>query len=292
MKQIIKFTKMHGAGNDYIFVDTTNQHIERPVDAAIVWTNRNTGIGGDGLILFKKLDSSEEADFSMRIFNSDGSEAEMCGNAARCIAKYAYEHGMIEKSDMILQTKSGSCNVHLNTDTSGALINVTVDMGEPILSDKSLFNLMGSNVIEVAGKEFIGTFVNLGTPHYVIFGGHLSTQDMTLYGSAIERHPAFPQRCNVVFAQVIAPNCIRTRVWERGSGITQACGSSACATAVAAKISKRADEKCRIVMDGGTLFVNWDEQTNHVMLTGPATFVYEGQMELPVFCSDSVCFIP
>lgn len=264
----IHFTKMHGCGNDYIYVDTTQYNIPDPEAASIKWSHRHKGIGSDGLVLIGKS-TVPEADFTMRIFNADGSEAMMCGNASRCIGKYLYERGMTDQTEIRLLTLSGVkvLSLHVN---NGIVESVTVDMGEPVLENESQF-LPSRN----PGH---GTFVSMGNPHYVTFTDDVDQVGET--GKALEHHPAFPQRCNIEFARVEADGSIRTRVWERGSGITQACGTGACATAVAAALTGKASRTSQIVMDGGTLTIEWSEQDNHVYMTGPAEFVCDGEIAL------------
>ncbi len=268
MTRKIRFTKMHGCGNDYIYINTMEYVIADLQAAAIAWSDRHKGIGSDGLVLIGRS-SVSEADFSMRIFNADGSEAMMCGNASRCIGKYLYERGLIQKTEIRLSTLSGVKTLQLHVD-NGIVKNVTVDMLEPVFENASQF--VGSRDM---GR---GTFVSMGNPHYVIFTDHVDQVGET--GRILELHPAFPQRCNIEFASVQSDGSIRTRVWERGSGITQACGTGACATAVAAALTGRADRKSTIVMDGGSLSIEWRESDNHVYMTGPAAFVFDGEIEL------------
>ena len=262
----IKFTKMQGAGNDYIYVNTMQYPIQNPSKAAIRWSDRHNGIGSDGLVLIG-ASPVPEADFSMRIFNADGSEAMMCGNASRCIGKYLYERGLTTKTKIQLLTLSGIKILTLHV-TDGTVQSVTVDMLEPTLEDERLF-------IPTRGLNE-GTFVSMGNPHYVIFTDDVDLVETT--GRALEHHPAFPLRCNIEFAQVMDDGSIRTRVWERGSGVTQACGTGACATAVAAVITGRTSRQSNIVMDGGTLQIEWRESDNHVYMTGPAEFVFDGEI--------------
>ena len=267
MKEIIRFTKMHGAGNDYIYVNTLLYHIPDPQRAAIAWSDRHKGIGSDGLVLIGKS-PVPEADFSMRIFNADGSEAMMCGNASRCIGKYLYERALTTQTQIRLLTLSGIKTLELHVE-NGEVKSVTVDMQEPVLQNEEQF---------VAGRNMNkGTFVSMGNPHYVIFTDDIDQVGET--GRILEHHPAFPQRCNIEFARIEADGSIRARVWERGSGITMACGTGACATAVAASITGRSDRKSRIVMDGGTLDIEWRKSDNHVYMAGPATFVFDGEIE-------------
>ena len=263
----ILFTKMHGCGNDYIYVDTTRYVIPNPAEASIKWSDRHKGIGSDGLVLIGKGDGA--ADFSMRIFNADGSEAMMCGNASRCIAKYLYERGLTTKTEIRLQTLSGIKVLKLNV-VAEKVKSVTVDMGEPVFDNEEQF----------LGKKDSGegVFVSMGNPHYVIFTDDVDQVEER--GRIMEFHPAFPQRCNIEFATPESNDTIRTRVWERGSGITQACGTGACATAVAAALTGRASRKSQIAMDGGTLSIEWSEDDNHVYMTGPAEFVFDGEIEL------------
>ena len=283
----IHFTKMHGAGNDYIYVNTMLNEVPDPSATAILLSDRHKGIGSDGLVLIGKS-PVPEADFSMRIFNADGSEAMMCGNASRCIGKYLYERGLTEKTEIRLLTLSGVktlwlhvCNDHVET--------VTVDMLQPSFEDARQF-IPSHDIID-------GTFVSMGNPHYVIFTDDVDQVGAT--GKKLERHPAFPQRCNIEFAHCIVTNeadktidlfsteeknddktIIRTRVWERGSGITMACGTGACATAVAAVLTGRAGRKSQIVMDGGNLTIEWRESDNHVYMTGPAAFIFDGEIDI------------
>ena len=255
----IPFTKMHGCGNDYIYVNVAQHPIDDPVAAAIKWSDRHKGIGSDGLVLIGKS-SMPEADFTMRIFNADGSEAMMCGNASRCIGKYLFGKGLTTKTKIRLLTLSGIKVLYLHI-TDDIVESVTVDMGEPILEDATQF-------IASRGLDQ-GTFVSMGNPHYVIF-----TDDVDQVGET---------------AYIEANGSIRTRVWERGSGITQACGTGACATAVAAALTGKAGRTSQIVMDGGTLNIEWCEadrsdggrffQKNHVYMTGPAAFVFDGELE-------------
>ena len=299
----IKFTKMHGCGNDYIYVDTMQYPIADPVQASILWSDRHKGIGSDGLVLIG-ASPIPEADYTMRIFNADGSEAMMCGNASRCIGKYLYEKthpwplpimegNGYQETKIRLLTNSGIKTLFLHI-VEGIVETVTVDMGEPILEDEKLFNpqIAKSLSTPLHNREGQGggsaLFVSMGNPHYVIFTDNVDQVGET--GRVLEHHPAFPQRCNIEFARVendgiiLPPEGrsvarIRTRVWERGSGITQACGTGACATAVAAFITGRAGRQSQIVMDGGSLNIELRESDNHVLMTGPAEFVFDGETE-------------
>ena len=228
MTRAIKFTKMHGAGNDYIYVDTTQYPISHPEELARAWSAPHTGIGSDGLVL---IGSSDKADFSMRIFNADGSEARMCGNASRCIGKYLFDYGLTSKTEITLDTLSGirMLNLHL---ADGKVNSVTVDMGipadEPADYDGKGAKPMKEQPIEVDGERYVGTTVSMGNPHLVIFVNDIEAIGLTVIGPKLENHPLFPGRINVEFAQILGEGKIRMRVWERGSGITQACGTGAC----------------------------------------------------------------
>ena len=265
---IIRFSKMHGCGNDYIYVNTMQYKVPSPSEMAILLSDRHKGIGSDGLVLIGKS-QIPEADYSMRIFNADGSEAMMCGNASRCIGKYLYERGLTKQKVIRLLTLSGVKTLWLNVEGE-TVESVTVDMLKPKLQDEQQY---------LSNQELTqGIFVSMGNPHYVIFTDNVDQVGET--GPLLEHHLAFPQRCNIEFANINSDGSIRTRVWERGSGITQACGTGACATAVAAFTTGRASRKSDIVMDGGTLSIEWREADQHVYMTGPASFVFEGEIEL------------
>lgn len=267
----IHFIKMHGLGNDYIFVDTTAGDVPNPSQAAAKWSDRHFGIGSDGLVLIGKKGDGDQ-DFTMRFFNADGTPGEMCGNATRCIGKYVYERGLTTCTTVRLHTPAGVKTICLKVD-GGKVQEITVDMMEPILNNPKQFSPKGEGLPQ-------GTFVSMGCPHYVIFVDDINAIDLAQLGAKLEHHPSFPERCNIEFAQLTG-NGIRMRVWERGSGITMACGTGACATTVAATLTGRSMGKATIIMDGGSAQVEWNRGTNHVFLTGPATFVYEGDIELP-----------
>lgn len=275
---------MHGAGNDYIYVNTLLYNIEDPAKASIEWSKSHFGIGSDGLILIGEA-TEADADFSMRIFNNDGSEAMMCGNGTRCVAKFLHDKGLTDKNPIRLQTLSGIKILNLHLDSENKVETVTVDMGEPILTQPSQFGVHGGKAVDweltVEGRQFAGTFVSMGNPHFVIFlDEDVEKFPVEKYGPILEHHSVFPQRCNIEFAQVKSDGTIRMRVWERGSGITLACGTGACATAVAAKLTGRRGSKSDIQMDGGLLNIEWQESTNHIMMTGPAAISFEGELEL------------
>lgn len=275
---------MHGAGNDYIYVDTQKYDVPDPSAAAIAWSNRHTGIGSDGLVLIGKPYGGVDADFSMRIFNADGSEAKMCGNASRCIGKYLYERRLTDKTTIRLQTLSGvkTLKLHLaGCETPEDNVeSVTVDMLAPSFRVPEQYDETVGGVLTVGSRTFHGTFVSMGNPHFVCFVDDIDTLDVARYGSAMEYATAFPERCNIEFAELKSDGNIRTRVWERGSGITMACGTGACATAVAAAVTGRASRRSVIAMDGGTLHIEWNEADGHVYMTGPAAFVFDGEIDI------------
>ncbi len=280
-KRKIQFTKMHGAGNDYIYVYTPLFPIENPEETSIEWSKPHFGIGSDGLILIGK---SEVADFSMRIFNNDGSEAMMCGNGVRCCAKFVWDHQLTTKEVVSFETRSGIKVIRLQVEADGDVHAATVDMEEPILYNKVQLATpdggMVAGTVEAGGKEYVGTYVCMGNPHFVIFVDDIRKIDLPREGRALETSPMFPERCNIEFAQVLENGDIRMRVWERGSGITLACGTGACATAVAAALNRKATRESNIVMDGGTLHIEWREADNHIYMTGPAARVFDGEIEL------------
>lgn len=267
----IKFTKMHGAGNDYIYVYTPDYPIADPAAASIAWSKPHFGIGSDGLILIGK---SEQADFSMRIFNNDGSEAMMCGNGVRCVAKYVYDHKLTTKTTLAIDTLSDIKIITLRIE-DGKCTGATVDMGEPKLSQpRQCATADGS----LSNEQ--GTFVSMGNPHFVTFVEDSTKTDVEGEGKQLEFDPLFPERSNIEFATVRPDGSIRMRVWERGSGITMACGTGACATAVAACVRGLAGRESDIEMDGGTLHIEWRESDNHVYMTGPAATAFEGEIEI------------
>ncbi len=278
----IPFTKMHGLGNDYIYVNAMEYPIEDPSRLSVLWSDRHKGIGSDGLIL---IGASDCADFSMRIFNADGSEAMMCGNGSRCIGRYIHDKGLSDKTLIALETLSGIKMLKLNLDPSGQVRDVTVDMGkgvplEVVLPDGS----RGQWILEDAfacGKRFRGTAIDVGNPHLVLFVPDAEAAPVAEAGPLFEKDVMFPHRANIEFAQVLDERHIRMRVWERGSGITQACGTGACATAVAAAMAGYTrPDGCTVIMDGGSLEVSWDPATKEIRMTGTATTVFEGTIEL------------
>ena len=278
MHSRIHFTKMDGAGNDYIYVDTTRYPISDPQTASVKWSNRHTGIGSDGLVLIGKPSILSGADFSMRIFNADGSEAKMCGNASRCIGKYLYERHLTDSSEIKLETLSGVKTLSLTLSPDRLTVTgVTVDMLQPAFHQASQYDeQVGLDALREYGHPL---FVSMGNPHCVVFVDDIAAIDVARVGAMGEHLPAFPERCNIEFAQLTGTDELRTRVWERGSGITMACGTGACATAVAAAHVGLTSRESDVVMDGGRLHVRWAED-DHVMLSGPAEFVFDGDITL------------
>ena len=272
----MKFTKMHGAGNDYIYVYTPECPIENPAEVSVALSRPHFGIGSDGLILIGK---SDVADFSMHIFNNDGSEAMMCGNGTRCVGKYVYDHQLTDKTTVTLETLSGIKTIQLQLGEDGKVSSATVDIGEPRTDVPSQFLIANTvavrnNLFNVGGYE--GTFVSMGNPHFVIFVPEVMDVDLPVVGKKLEFDPAFPERCNIEFVTRRPDGTLRMRVWERGSGITLACGTGACATAVAAALTGHAGRISDIEMDGGTLHIEWRDD-NHIYMTGPAVTVFEGE---------------
>ena len=280
MATTVKFTKMHGAGNDYIYVNTLDYPIENPAKTSAKWSSFHTGIGSDGLVLIGK---SSKADFSMRIFNADGSEAMMCGNASRCIGKYVYDNKLTQKEIVTLETLSGIKILKLHVE-HGQVDEVTVDMGIPLLANSKQIDTpkgeMLAQTINADGKEYTGTFICMGNPHLVIFVDDVKNVILPTIGPILENHPLFPERTNVEFVEILPDGSLKMRVWERGSGITMACGTGACATAVAAYLNHKAGRKSWIRMDGGDLHIHWSETDGHVYMTGPAVKVFDGEIEI------------
>ena len=273
----MKFTKMHGLGNDYVYVDTFDQSVPDPAAMAIAVSRPHFGVGADGLVL---IGPSTEADYAMRMFNADGSEGEMCGNAVRCIGKYVHDRGLTAKTRVTLATRGGIKTLELRLQ-GGSVEQVTVDLGEPALSPASLpVTLAGAQVLNhplsIDGQTHHITCVSMGNPHAVIFVDDPRAVDVHGIGRQIEHHPLFPKRTNVEFVRVWRRDLLEMRVWERGSGETLACGTGAAASLVAAVLNGLADRSAVVKLTGGELHVHWDARDNHVYQTGPATFVFDG----------------
>ncbi len=276
---MIKFTKMHGLGNDYVYSDAINQKIENESSLAKFVSNRHFGIGSDGLILICK---SEVADFKMRMFNSDGSEAEMCGNGIRCVGKFVYDKGLTNKTTVKIETLAGIKTLILNTK-DGKVKTARVDMGEPILEAEKIPVISTEEPVknlelEAENKKFKFTCVSMGNPHAITIVENTKEFDVEKYGKVLEVNKAFPKKANIEFAQIVDRQNINMRVWERGAGETLACGTGACATAVACNLNGLTDRKVNIELLGGTLNIEWNETDNHVYMTGPAVTVFDGEL--------------
>jgi diaminopimelate epimerase len=280
----MRFTKMHGIGNDYVYVNGFEEHVRNPAEVARRISDRHFGVGGDGLILILP---SDQADVRMRMFNADGSEAEMCGNGVRCVAKYAFDRGISQANPMRIETGRGILTLALKT-AGGKVEQVTVDMGEPILFLPEIpvdpdrltrSERTGEFDLSVGGDSFQATFVSMGNPHAIIFTPDVNPIEVSRLGPLIERHPAFPRRINVHWVQTHLPSEVTMRTWERGSGITMACGTGACAVCVAGALTGRSNRKLLAHLPGGDLQLEWRESDNHVYMTGPATEVFSGQWE-------------
>ena len=287
----MRFTKMHGLGNDYIYVNCVEEKIDNPTKLAQIVSDRHCGIGADGMIL---IYPSETADVRMRIFNADGSEAEMCGNGIRCVAKYAYEHELADAggpfsvpgqppfpASLNIETSNGVLTVGLIIDDDDKVSEVCVNMGQPILAAKDIpVKLPVKELIEqpmqFQGRAFVMTCVSMGNPHAVFFRDDVGLIQLETLGPTIENHSIFPQRTNVHFVQVLSRQEFTMRTWERGSGITLACGTGASACCVAAVLTDRCERICTAHLPGGDLDLNWCEEDNCVYMTGPAVEVFEG----------------
>lgn len=273
----MKFTKMQGCGNDYIYINCFKEVVEDPMQLAIEMSNRHFGIGSDGIVL---IQPSEEADFKMRMFNADGSEAEMCGNAIRCVGKYVYDYGMMESTNVSIETLAGIKTLELTTQNN-QVVYARVDMGEPILEAANIpvnsqQNPVVNEVMVINQKAYAMTCVSMGNPHAITFVNEITDDHVNIIGPKLEVYEAFPMKTNVEFVKVIDAETLEMRVWERGSGETLACGTGACATLVAAVLNNKVNRKATVNLLGGALFIEWDEKTNHVFMSGPAVKVFDG----------------
>ena len=277
---MIHFTKMQGCGNDYIYVNCLEETVRDPSALAVKISDRHFGVGSDGLVLILPC---EEADFRMRMFNSDGSEAEMCGNASRCVAKYLHDRGITDKTEIRLMT-GGGIRIMKLTVRDGKTTSVTVDMGAPRLEAGEVPTTLAGNPVvnrpaARGGYTLNLTCVNTGNPHAVTFVSDAEGFDVQRIGPVFETCDLFPLRTNVEFATILDRKTIRMRVWERGAGETMACGTGACATLVAAVLNGLTERKATVKLNGGDLDIEWDEKTGHVIMTGPAEFVFDGEWE-------------
>ena len=276
---MIKFTKMHGLGNDYVYMDAIHQNIEKESSLAQFVSNRNFGIGSDGLILICK---SEIADFKMRMFNSDGSEAEMCGNGIRCVGKFVYDKGLTNKTEVTIETLAGIKTLELHVK-EGKVETVKVDMGEPILKPTEIPVISEEEPVKnlklkAKDKEFTFTCVSMGNPHAITIVKNTKEFDVETYGKILEIDKAFPNKTNVEFIEIVDRNHIKMRVWERGAGETLACGTGACASVVACILNGLTDDTVEVELLGGPLKIEWSKKDNHVYMTGPAVTVFEGEL--------------
>lgn len=275
----MKFTKMQGCGNDYVYIDCFTQNIENPQDLAIKMSNRNFGVGSDGLILVMP---SDVADCRMRMFNSDGSESEMCGNGIRCVGKFVYDKGICQKDEITVETLAGIKTLYFTKDENNNVSMVKVNMGEPIFSPELIPVISEENPVKnlklkAFDKEFTFTCVSMGNPHAVAFIENLDDFDIDKYGKELESNKAFPKRANIEFVEVLDKNHLKMRVYERGSGETLACGTGTCASVVASFLNDKSNrENVKVDLLGGSLYISWDID-NNVYMTGPAKFVFEGE---------------
>lgn len=277
----MKFTKMHGCGNDYIYVNCMEEMVKDPEKVAIYVSDRHFGIGSDGLIL---ICPSEVADFRMAMYNADGSEGKMCGNGVRCIAKYVYEYGLTDKDRISIETKSGIKYLDLTIE-DGKVVLVKVNMGAPILEPKQIPVTIGKDrcineSLTVDGKEYHVTCVSMGNPHAVTFVEDTDSLPLEQLGPHFENHEAFPDRVNTEFVQVLNRKEVKMRVWERGSGETLACGTGTCATVVACVLNGLTDHEITVHLLGGDLYLNYDEKEDIVWMTGPAAVVCDGEIDI------------
>ena len=277
----MKFTKMHGCGNDYVYVNLFEEQLDNPAEVSIKVSDRHFGIGSDGLIT---IGPSDKADFRMHIYNADGSEAEMCGNGIRCVAKYVYDHKLTDKTEITVETGAGVLTLILYP-VNGKVQQVRVDMGEPILTPAEIPVVSQNDKvidepIDVGGKTWNMTCVSMGNPHAVVFVDDTASFPLETYGPLFENHERFPKRTNTEFVQVISPTEANMRVWERGSAETWACGTGTCATVMACILNGKTEDKVLVHLRGGDLTIEYDRASNHVFMTGPATEVFEGDVLL------------
>lgn len=279
---MIKFTKMHGAGNDYVYIDAINQKINNREELARLVSDRHFGVGSDGLIL---ICESKNADFRMQMFNSDGTEAEMCGNGIRCVGKFVYDKEMTNKETVTIETLAGIKTLDFIIK-NGKVNKVKVDMGKPIFNPKEIpvkseENPVKNLKLKIEDKEFNFTCISTGNPHAIAFiKEDVEEFDLHKYGKIVENHNAFSKKTNVEFINIIDEDNIKMRVWERGSGETLACGTGACASAVAAAINGYTKRKVNVHLLGGTLEIEWNNENNHIYMTGPAETVFEGTLKI------------
>ena len=278
---MLTFSKMHGIGNDYIYINCFQEKVSDPEKLSVFLSDVRFGVGSDGLVLILP---SDKADFRMRIFNADGSEAMMCGNATRCIGKYVYDMGMTTKTEISLETNSGIKYLTLYPGADGKIESVKVDMGKAILVPKEIpvdspLDRFIAQPVTVDGTEYAMTCVSMGNPHAVVFLPEIDSLDLEKIGPSFEHHPLFPERVNTEFVNVLPDGSLKMRVWERGSGETMACGTGACATAVAAILNGCAEREVTVHLLGGDLEIQWDETDNCVYMTGAAATAFTGEFD-------------
>lgn len=278
----VKFTKMQGIGNDYIYVNCFEERVENPSELAIKLSDRRFGVGADGLIL---IQPSETADCRMEMFNADGSLGMMCGNGIRCVAKYVYDRGLVRKETLTVETRSGVKTLQLRVE-NGEMASVRVNMGRPELGPEKIparfpeDRIINEAVQAPSGRIWRVTCVSVGNPHAVIFSEDVDGLELPAIGPEMERHSMFPERANIEFVRVINPHEIQMRVWERGTGETLACGTGACASAVASALTERTGRDVTVHLRGGDLHIFWDPDTDDVYMEGPAAFVFDGTVEI------------
>ncbi|MBU5469073.1 diaminopimelate epimerase [Falcatimonas sp. MSJ-15] len=280
----MKFTKMQGIGNDYVYVDCTKKELDNPAKISEFVSDRHFGIGSDGLILIK---SSDKADFFMEMYNADGSQAEMCGNGIRCVGKFVYDKGLTDKTSITVDTLVGIKYLDLNV-VDGKVSSVRVNMGQPILKPELIPVVAQDDCdefvdesVEVDGETYKVTCVSMGNPHAIVYVDDTDSLPIEVIGPKFENHKIFPRRTNTEFIQIIDRSHLKMRVWERGSGETLACGTGACASLVATVLNGLCDTKATLMLLGGDLEIEWDRENNVVYMEGPATTVFEGEVEIP-----------
>lgn len=278
----MKFTKMQGSGNDYIYVNCLKERVNNASELAIRISDRHFGVGADGLIL---ICPSTVADFEMVMYNADGSRGEMCGNGIRCVGKYVYDYGLTQKENISVETLGGIKYLELSVENE-KVVQVKVDMGSPILKAEQIpivsdGDTVVNEPIEVIGSTFWMTGVSMGNPHAVVFMDDLVSLEIEKIGPHFERHLRFPNRINTEFVKVLDRKTVQMRVWERGSGETMACGTGACAVAVACVLNGLTDNEVTVKLLGGDLFIQWDRDKNTVFMTGPAETIFEGEWRSP-----------
>lgn len=288
---MLEFTKMQGIGNDYVYIDCTKKELEKPEKISQIVSDRHFGIGSDGLILIL---NSKVADFKMEIYNADGSQAEMCGNGIRCVAKFVYDKGLTEKTKLKIETLAGIKELELNVE-NGKVKTVKVDMGEPILEAEKIpvyidekmksegitpTSVIKNLKLEAYNQNFTFTCVSMGNPHAITFIDNVEKFDVKKFGSVFEVAKAFPKKSNIEFVEIIDKENINMRVWERGSGETMACGTGSCASVVACILNNKTSNKVKVHLLGGELYIEWNKENNHIYMTGPAEIVFEGKIDI------------